>query len=147
MPSALRAKFTKKWRACVQAQRAGRAAPDSAQLFPTVWAWKEPGYENVCTEALKEYDAGDGEFSNLKDFPGYFEAGSTLPCMLVDNSSVFINSTAHDFCFLACCCYTGSVAEMCVQMPCLSPALWPSQQPSRPSVHSTTCPNSLPTPP
>lgn len=76
---------------CVQAQRAGRQAPDSSTLFPNVWTWKKPGYTNVCTAAIMQYDGGDGEASNLKDYPGYFEAGSTLPSSC--DSSLYLFGT------------------------------------------------------
>lgn len=61
----------------MQAQRAGIQATDSTTLFPSLWEWKQPAYTNVCTEVLAELAPADAANINLKDYVGYFEAGST----------------------------------------------------------------------
>ena len=60
----------------VQAQRAGVQVADSEGLFPNVWSYKRPAYTSVCTEVLGALDAADAAKVNLKDYVGYFEAGS-----------------------------------------------------------------------
>lgn len=53
--------------------------PDSADLFPQVWTWKKPGFTNICSDFLADdtlLAAEDKTNVNLKNWPGYFEAGS-----------------------------------------------------------------------
>ena len=68
----------------MQAQRAGPQAGDSLGLFPGVWEWKQPGYEDMCTDLLASLTPEQQAAAGLRRTPGYFEAGSaplTLTCM------------------------------------------------------------------
>ena len=67
---------------CVQAQRAGVPANDSATLFPGVWAWKHPAFTNMCSEVLASLDPADRAAVDLSTYAGYFEAGSAPPSAL-----------------------------------------------------------------
>eukprot|EP00892_Ulva_mutabilis_P000076 jgi/Ulvmu1/10069/UM006_0016.1 len=61
-----------------EGQRAGVQPPDSVELFPNVWEWKQPGYENICTGFLETLTAAEREDVDFTTFPGYFEAGNAV---------------------------------------------------------------------
>eukprot|EP00892_Ulva_mutabilis_P000075 jgi/Ulvmu1/10068/UM006_0015.1 len=61
-----------------EAQRAGVRPQESPELFPGVWEWKKPAYENMCTEYLNSLPAKDRKAVDFPNFPGYFEAGNAV---------------------------------------------------------------------
>lgn len=76
----------------VQAQRAGVKAADSQALFPGLWEWKQPGYQNMCSDAVKTLKPADRAAVDFPKNAGYFEAGSALqspsPCLLAVHTAV-----------------------------------------------------------
>lgn len=63
----------------VQAQRAGNIPADSATMFPNIWKWKKPGYEDVCSEYVQSLPQADQANVDFPNKAGYYEAGSTPP--------------------------------------------------------------------
>lgn len=91
----------------MQGQRAGVQASDSVSLFPNIWEWKKPGYENICQGFLQTLTPAERQNVDFKNFPGYFEAGSTAP------------SSARCPPFSAACHGTLSSRPAVPQCPCI----------------------------
>ena len=63
----------------VQAQRAGNVPNDSQALFPNIWKWKKPGYQNVCSDFVATLPPEDRAGVDFPNKAGYYEAGSAPP--------------------------------------------------------------------
>eukprot|EP00892_Ulva_mutabilis_P000083 jgi/Ulvmu1/10075/UM006_0022.1 len=61
-----------------EAQRAGNIPKDSVTLFPNIWQWKKPGYENVCSDFVATLSPADRAQVDFPNKAGYYEAGNAV---------------------------------------------------------------------
>lgn len=52
-------------------------------LYVQVWAWKQPGFPNICSTVASSLSADVIAENDWTNIPGYFEAGSVFPCCML----------------------------------------------------------------